>query len=179
MHSYLRTAWRENNGWLLVASASAVGAILCLLWFLEWLPDLSISRRSGQPILTQTIPSQDSILVAQINTSQNAIGKRGLILLYRSDDFSNEYPAYQQSFQLDDSGMVTLLMVLPPGTYKTVAFLDLNDNGQLDFDGDVPLEPMRLPTSRSPAGQEESDRPAEITLAPREPVFCLFDFEDF
>jgi hypothetical protein len=178
MQDYFRSAWRENNGWWLLTSAALIGSLLCLLWFFQLLPEVWIASPNNQPILSQTIQSQNSILVAQVNATENAMGKKGFIFLYRPEGFPNDLPAYQQGFELDESGMVTLLMVLPSGTYKTVAFLDLNDNGQLDFDGDQPLEPIRFPASKSLGDQDELDSPLEITLAPRDPVFCLFEFDE-
>lgn len=178
MRGYIRRAWRENNGWWLVASAALVGCLLCILWFFQLLPDVWIASPRNQPILAQTIQSQNGIMVALVNATDNARGKRGFILLYRPEGFPNDLPAYQQGFLLDESGMATLLMVLPPGTYMTVAFLDLNDNGQLDFDGNQPLEPISLPGSKSGGDLEGSSSPSQITLAPRDPVFCLFEFEE-
>lgn len=178
MQEYLRSTWRDNNGWWLVISATLVGSLLCILWFFQLLPDVWIASPNNQPILSQTIQPQNSILVAQVNATENAIGKKGFILLYRPEGFPNDLPAYQTGFQLDESGAVTLLMVLPPGVYKTVAFLDLNDNGQLDFDGNQPLEPISFPASKSGVDPEEAASPLDITLAPRDPVFCLFEFEE-
>lgn len=178
MRNYLRSTWRENNGWWLVGSAALVGGLLSLLWFFQMFPDLWVASTSNQPILSQTVQAKNSILVAQVNASEEAGGKRGFLLLYRPDGLASDAPAYQQAFELDDSGAVTVLMVLPPGIYRAVAFLDLNDSGQLDFEGDQPLEPIRFPKSRFMGGSGELQSPAEITLAPKEPVFCLFDFAD-
>jgi hypothetical protein len=176
MRNYFRIAWRENDGWWLVLASVCVAAIFSMLWFFQWLPGEWITQPKNRPILSQTIQQQNSILVAQVNASPEAAGKRGLILLFLPETAPDQPPSYQQSFQLDESGMVTLLMVFPPGAYTTVAFLDLNDNGQLDFQAGQPLEPMRFPISKSSSESNDLEAPMDITLSPENPVFCLFEF---
>lgn len=176
MWTYVRTVWRENNGgWLLV-----VGVVACVLlgtlWRWELIPDIAISSTPRKPLLSQTITRQNSILVAQVTAPKEAAGTNGLILLFRPENDAQQPPTFQQGFQLDESGMTSVLMVLPPGSYNVVAFLDINNNGQLDFDGSKPLEPMELPSS-TPRLDNDSQKNAEIILAPQVPVFCQFQFE--
>jgi len=178
MWTNVRNVWRENNGgWLLVVGVTA-SVLLGVLWRWELIPDIAISTAPQKPLLSQTITRQNSILVAQIMAPQGESGTKGLILLFRPENDPQQPPAFQQLFQLDESGMTTVLMVLPPGTYSVFAFLDKNNNGQLDFEGSVPLEPMKLPTSsiRSDGASQEAN--SEITLAPQVPVFCLFHFDN-
>jgi uncharacterized protein (DUF2141 family) len=178
MWTYMRHVWRENNGgWLLLAGIAA-SLLLGFLWRWQLIPDIKISKTTQQPLLSQTIARQNSVLVAQIMASDVEAGSKGLILLFRPENDPQQPPAFQQSFRLDDSAMTTVLMVLPPGTYSVFAFLDKNDNGQLDFEGTVPLEPMKLPSSSIRSNSESQESGAEVTLVPQIPVFCLFRFDE-
>lgn len=173
----MRNAWRDNHGGWLLGVASVACITLAVIWKLDLVPDFEISQSPKRPLLSQTITSQNSILVAQVNASEESAGVRGMILLFPPEGDPLQPPSFQQSFQLDSSGMTTVLMVLQQGTFKVIAFLDLNENGQLDFEENKPLEPMRLPSIaavRDAFTLPESE--LEVVLAPQVPVFRVFQF---
>lgn len=177
MRSYVRSVWRDNHGGWLLSVAALACISLGIVWRLDLVPEFEISRSPKRPLLSQTITSQNSILVAQINASDKSADVRGMILLFPPDGDPLQPPSFQQAFQLDASGMTTVLMVLQPGTFKVIAFLDLNNNGQLDFEESKPLEPMRLPSAtgmRDGTDLPQSD--LEVVLAPQVPVFRVFQF---
>lgn len=176
MWNYIRNLWRDNHGGWLLLAASVACVLLGLVWKLDLIPEITISGAPQKPFLSQTITSQNSILVAQIVAKADSAGEGGLILLFPPDSDPLQPPSFQQSFRLDESGNTTVLMVLPPGNYKAVAFLDLNGNGQLDVDGPGRPEPIVLPTATA---RSTTDQPLvpDIALAPQVPVLCIFEFE--
>ena len=176
MWKKLRNIWLTNHGWWLLIAGGITYLLASLLWYVQWPGDLWLSQRSNRPLLTQKIQPQTGILVAQVNSQGYRAGTNGLILLFRPDRELDDPPAFRQEFQLDESGLTTLLMVLPPGDYAVVAFLDLNNNGQLDFDGTRPAEPMRFPLSKSTNEPGTLEQRPEITLTPQEPLLCVFRF---
>ena len=159
---------------LLAAGVACI--LLGLVWKLDLIPEITISTSPRQPLLSQTITPQNSILIAQIVATAKSAGESGLILLFPPDSDPLQPPSFQQSFRLDDSGTTTVLMVLPPGEYKVVAFLDLNGNGLLDVEGPSRSEPMALPTTVARRDSENQSPIPEIVLAPQVPVLCLFEF---
>jgi hypothetical protein len=74
--------------------------------------------------------------------------------------------------------MAAILLIVPTNEYMVIAFIDENDNGQLDFEGDQALESFRVP--RTAVSERESDEaPVEaglINLQPQTPILCIFDF---
>lgn len=173
---YLRGVWQDNHGGWLIAVAALTCLVIGLLWRLQLVPDIRISSGANRPILSQTIPPQNGILVAQVIAPNPTATQRGLILLFRPEDDLQQPPVFQQSFQLDESGMTTLLIVLPPGPYKAAAFLDINENGVLDFKDALPVEPVQYPNSKNQSVSEDRQEMSPIVLLGQEPLFCLFQF---
>jgi hypothetical protein len=157
------------------------GALASLFWFMDWIPEFQILSVSSKPVVSEIIQPQNGILVAQVSAPESMSGKSGLILLFAPNSDLAQPPTYQQKFQLDKRGSATLLLVVGSGTYATLAFLDLNDNGQLDYRELQPLEPIRFPKfkasePRTDLAEEESSPTTIVELRPRDASFCEFDF---
>lgn len=181
MLRHLIEIWQRNHGLWLLTAALAAFLIASLVWQQQWRLDLSLANGNNRPIMAQTIPQQNCILVVQIEAPSKFSNETGLILLYRAHEGPEQKPAYQQTYALDPSGRTTVFMVLPPGQYIAAAFLDLNSNGQLDFsdaDPSQPSEPFasplldETPTSASP----QTDK--SLFLAPQNPILCQFQFKE-
>jgi hypothetical protein len=134
---------------------------------------------SKPPAIFQTIQPQSGILVAQINAPPENKGDTGRILLYPKNADQNQLPLYQEKFTFDERGMAAILLIVPNDEYVVIAFIDENDNGQLDFDGEQALESFRLPRAAKSGTESEDQPPTDgglITLQAQIPVLCTFDF---
>lgn len=169
--------WVTNHGWLLSGTALLVGAVACMVWYLDWVPLVFLSSGNKSAVVSQSIQKQNGILVAQVVASEELRGQKGKILLYISSEDHSAMPTYQERFTLDDRGMASLLLVVPAQDYSMIAFLDANDNGQLDFVDNRAVEEFRLPKrSSSNEASEDVSNNGPITLPPQAPCLCVFDF---
>jgi hypothetical protein len=177
----LNKTWANNHGWLLSGASLIVGLVACLIWYLDWVPQIIFSNSATkQPLVSQAIQPQSGILVAQIIGPQDSLQhKKGRILLYSGNSEPNQLPQYQEKFALDDRNMASILLVVPKAEYTVIAFIDENDNGVLDFEGDQALERFRLPRIATSEQDTENEIPAEgglVNLQSQIPVLCTFDF---
>lgn len=67
-------------------------------------------------------------------------GQKGRIQLYSPSIDQMQPPMYHEKFVIDERGMAAILLIVPASDYTVVAFIDANDNGQLDFDGERAIE---------------------------------------
>jgi|688.fasta_scaffold12510_7 hypothetical protein len=181
MLRHLIEIWQRNHGLWLLAAASSAFLIASLAWYQQWQLDLSIANDNNRPIMAQTIPQQNCILVVQIEAPSKFATETGLILLYRAHVGQEQKPAYQQTYLLDPSGKTTVFMVLPPGQYIAATFLDLNHNGQLDFtdaDPTQPSEPFASPLLGDTPASDTTQPDNSIFLSPQNPILCQFQFKE-
>lgn len=192
MLSNFKKTWNNNHGWQLSGASLIVGLVACLIWYMDWVPEVVFSSSTAKPILvSQTLQPQSGIMVAHINGPANSQGKSGRILLYPQESEKDEPPQFQEKFAFDERGMAAILLIVPTAQYTVIAFIDDNDNGQLDFEGDQALESFRLPRSvtggQNSGGQESGDPESEakapvengvINLQAQTPVLCTFDFSE-
>lgn len=180
MWKNLYKTWSSNHGWLLSGASLIVGLVASCIWYLDLVPQLNfVSGGVKQPLISQSIQPQNGVLVAQVNALPESKRKKGRILLYTQSIDQTQTPEYQEKFEFDERGNAAILLVVPASEYMAIAFIDDNDNGQLDFDGETALESFRLPRTLASGQVIPSENPAEggvIKLQPQVPMLCTFDF---
>lgn len=173
-------SWQENRGNLLVLLGSLAGLLMCLIWYFQLVPEVSLMARGipGTLISTGPRPNSSSLVailrspvgqVSKINaatktTSGDAL--QAIVEVYPPDDsFSQQVaPLITQSVKLRDDGVPVAVVFenLQPGRYSAVAYIDLNGSGSFDAyeAGTVGVtEPFCLARSLAPAAIDESVEP--------------------
>ncbi|MFO0943765.1 MAG: hypothetical protein U0930_23770 [Pirellulales bacterium] len=170
-------AWANNHGWLLSGTGLIAACVACTIWYLELVPLVFLGSSDNKALVSQTVQSQNGILVAQIQASAERKNSKGKILLYIPDDEQNAFPVYQERFTLDERGAASLLLVVPAREYSMIAFIDTNDNGQIDFEDDRAKEDFRMPHTFTVSGASASPTSRGIVALPAQtPCLCVFDF---
>ena len=160
---------------------------MCLLWYKQWLPEINIGRASA--FARQADPRDaPTYFVARIlgqppdEDDDEQLASRGLLLLFayqQAEPADQRTPARTIAFQLDREGNATVVEELPPGLYTAFAFLDLNENGKLDFDAQgTPLEPFQTSAPTSEPQDFHNLAPAAFELTPANPYFCVLRISD-
>lgn len=154
-----------------------VGALACVVWYFELVPLLLFEPPTKQAQVSQTVQSQNGILVAQILDSPERKNAKGKIFLFIPNEDQTALPVYQERFTLDERGLASILLVVPAREYSLIAFIDSNDNGQLDFDNDRATEEFRMPKSVTISGSSTAPAPGGLVALPAQiPCLCYFDF---
>lgn len=155
MPNDFQTAWRKNQGNLLLVLAGLATITVSAVWYFDALPKIELVSGSGDPTLARTITRQPTVLVATVltppATSERQVVGQVLIFQPFGQLTQENAPVAQQDFVVGESPVqVVLFTTLPPGEYAAVAYLDTNANGFLDFDGNGdPSEPFQLSYPRS------------------------------
>jgi hypothetical protein len=179
--SDLNKTWSSNHGWLLSGASLMVGLAACIILYMDWVPRISFVNATGKPpVISQSIQPQSGILVAQIISPDGSRGKKGKILLYsRNNTEQTQPPLHQEKFVLDERGTSTILLIVPTAEYTVLAFMDDNDNGQLDFVDAKAVEKFRLPQNVVSARDTEQSIAVEdglVSIQSQVPIMCIFDF---
>lgn len=173
------TSWRGNFGPHLMVTSFVVATIICILWYLQWVPDLQL-RTSGSRLDSNLRPDIGT-LVARIELPPQHGYERplnGLIVLFPQSTAPerNTVPSYIFRFSLEERNSATLVESVTSGDYTLVAALDLNANQLIDFDEDgQPTEPLLRIISHSQPESSEADIPSsEITINTQVPAYFRF-----
>lgn len=176
------TSWRGNFGPHLLVTSILVAIMVCVLWYLQWVPDLQL-RTSGSR-LSSNVPPDTATLVARIELpSEHGFERpmRGLVFLFpqRTTPDGRAAPSYVFRFSLDGKNSATLVESVVSGDYTLVAALDLNANELIDFDDDgQPTEPLLQIDRRSHPESREADAPwSQITIDTQEPAYFRFGLD--
>lgn len=176
----INKTWSTNHGWLLSGASLIVGLVACLIWYLDWVPEINfVNFTTKPPLVSQSIQPQSGILVAQINASSERQGKKGRILLYSRNAEQTQPPQYQEKFVLDERGASAILLIVPTAEYMAIAFIDENDNGQLDFEDEQAVEPFSFPRTALSGADTENLLSVEgglVSLQAQIPILVTFDF---
>lgn len=165
-------SWQENRGNLLVLLGSLAGIMMCLVWYFQLVPEVSLMSRGIPGTLISTAPPPNSSLLvalirrpiqnsASANTTPGAIiGEplRAIVEVYSPHDALSQQttPLLIQSVALRDDGVPVAVVFhdLRPGKYAAVAYIDVNGNGSFDTHEDESgniTEPFCLARSLGPA----------------------------
>ena len=165
-------AWSENSGNLLVVLGSVAGLLMCLTWYFQLLPEVSLMARGIPGTLVSASPRPNSSsLVAIVRTpthdSASPIAMvnadtgetlRAIVEVYSPHDslLQENPPLLAQSVALraDGAPVAVVFHDLPPGKYAAVAYIDVNGSGSFDMyesASEGTTEPFCLARSLAPA----------------------------
>jgi hypothetical protein len=161
-------AWRNNRGNLLLTSGIIAGILMCLVWYLDLVPDVRFVGRNvtGTQVSTSQRSDQSPLVVTlRIPMQATAVEEMPLIdlrfvveLHLASETWQPEQiPLFSRSTTLRNDGKPQAVVFgdVQPGMYAVLAYIDLNNNEKFDCDESMqPLEPFRL--SRGNPSKESS-----------------------
>ena len=135
--------WRNNNGTFLTACGLAVMIVMSILWRFDLIPDLGQSLRVSPILLGGRVTSLPNIVVVSI-TSDDFPTAEVQMQVFSTPEMVNESlsPIESHLTTLRNGLSEFLLMGLARGAYAGIAYIDVNNNGQLDLGEDgSPAEP--------------------------------------
>lgn len=143
-------SWHENRGNLLLVLGSLAGLLMCLIWYFQLVPEVSLMSRGIPGTLISASPRPNSTsLVALVRrpvhslanpntTNDERTGEppRAIVEVYSPDGTLSQQttPLLVQSVTLRDDGVPVAVVFhdLRPGQYAAVAYIDVNGNGSFD-----------------------------------------------
>ncbi len=188
LHHILKS-WRANRGNLLAILGSLTGLLMCVVWYFQLLPDIQLlpqdftgaqvnrTPRGDQNRLVLTV--KPPILVPR-DESSPPIKLKAVAELYPPVGILESELAPQQTltFELESNRTVAVVFGdVRPGKFSALVFLDLNENGKLDFDDSpFPSEPFRLSSDPTVPNKSLSLEAAAFEVAAGETQLIEFDF---
>lgn len=158
-------SWKENRGNLLLLLGSLAGLLMCLVWYFQLVPEVSLLNRAvpGTLVSASSRPSSSSLVAiirnlpgsplsttASANTSWGE-ARQVIVEVYAPHDPlpHQSAPLLIQSVPLRDDGVPVAVVFsdLQPGMYAAVAYIDVNDSGSFDTyqaGGETVAEPFCL-----------------------------------
>ncbi len=157
MLKHLCTSWKKSRGNLLIGLGSLAGLLMCCVWYFQLLPEVQfVPRNAGTPRAVAA-RSSPNYLVAIVRTpSLNTKSNPNIVLPLRcsveiltsSEVLQQDYiPLLTQTTLIGANGGAKAMVFAGdfPRELTVLAYLDLNDNGKLDFDeSNRATEPHRL-----------------------------------
>lgn len=143
-------SWHENRGNLLLVLGSLAGLLMCLIWYFQLVPEVSLMSRGIPGTLISTSPRPNATsLVALVrrpihnstkpsSTTDAVTGEplRAIVEVYSPHGSLSQQttPLLVQSVTLRDDGVPVAVVFhdLRPGKYAAVAYIDVNGNGSFD-----------------------------------------------
>lgn len=143
-------AWHENRGNLLLLLGSLAGLLMCLIWYFQLVPEVSLMSRGIPGTLISTSPRPNATsLVALVrrpvhsstkpsSTTDVVTGEplRAVVEVYSPHGTLSQQttPLLVQAVTLRDDGVPVAVVFhdLRPGKYAAVAYIDVNGNGSFD-----------------------------------------------
>ncbi|MEM7476056.1 MAG: DUF2141 domain-containing protein [Planctomycetota bacterium] len=181
MFEGLKDTWSRNHGSLLFGCAVAVSLVGCGLRYFNLLPDIELQPPQ---VLGEEVPSpavQPIELIVTVIAPKELPGGtcEGFLEMHvASGTFVK--PADRVSvhpFEIEANGITTVVVDhLPQGEYTPIVYLDLNGNGALDFEKDLPSEPVRTTqsTSSTPSDLSMNGNSLELHSGRLKSIFMQF-----
>lgn len=187
MPSHFQSSWVHNRGNLLLVLGSIAGLIMCLLWYFQLLPDFRfVTPRTeiGVPPLRRAALDPLVVVVNGPVRGKNEAGEatqfHGYVELFAAQGTlaADQSPLHSTAFELRAPQAVPVILNgVNPGEYAALAYLDLNDNGKLDFDASLlPSEPYRLSNSPTAASNSIDLSEAAFEISVGQIMLLEFDF---
>lgn len=177
------TTWKSNSGNMLLTFALFATGIVCVLWYLDALPNIQLAKPAAPGNSRDVTPRQTTLFVATI-VARNPLPQSpvaGIISVYNpsgsiADDGG---PIANRTFELTEGSAISILVDnLPTGKFALLVFLDTNKNGILDMNSrGIPSEPYRTINSRDAQPTRSSNLlVGEIELDLASPKHISFTF---
>jgi uncharacterized protein (DUF2141 family) len=136
--------WQNNYGTFLFACGIGVVIAMSVLWRLDLIPEIGPSLRASPMMLGGRATPPPNIVVVSI-TSEDSPDAEVLLQIFSAYDFGGESmsPLETRHIVMHHGLSEFLITGLVRGAYAGLAFVDTNNNGELDLASDgSPVEPF-------------------------------------
>lgn len=173
-------AWNNNHGIQLLFIGTAVGLLMCLLWWKQWLPEIRFNQLSTVNRIQVPAAGTKGLFVARIQTARSTPADIGGLLIFNPfAENPSDIPAEIIPFQLDLEGTATIVVELEPNKYAAVAYLDENRNGRFDLDeSGKALEPFCTSSLTAPRDDWRELKEAAFTVTTPTTTYRLMEFKN-
>jgi uncharacterized protein (DUF2141 family) len=191
MLQHFLKSWRANRGNLLAILGSLAALLMCVVWYFDLLPNIQLLPQDFSGVTTSRMPfRQTNPLVLTVKPplvvpkadSEEQTKLIAIAELYQPiGELEADLRSVQsQTFALEpDRPVAVVFNDARPGKFSVVVFIDLNENGKLDFDdAGLPAEPFRISDNPNlpPTSLDLESAPLEIVGG--ETKLIEFDFRN-
>jgi len=143
--------WRNNNGTILFACGLAVVIVMSILWRFDMIPDVGQSLRASPMLIGGRVTSLPNIVVVSITSEDPPAAEVHMQVFSTPEMIGDSMSPIESRITTMQNGISEfLIMGLARGTYAGIAYIDSNDNGQIDLAEDgSPAEPFGFAKVRS------------------------------
>ena len=169
MNSF-QSAWNKNRGNLLLVIAALASVMVSCVWYFDLLPNIRFVSAEQPLSVASPVANPPSIIVVTLEPDKTPSEEpvSGYVRVHSPFGRLPESPspiAFREFTVIDQRIMPVVFTELPAGQYALSAFLDLNENGLLDFDDKgIPLEPVRMSNLKNPSSESLELEDAGLTL---------------
>ncbi len=174
MLKQLIQVWRNNHGPILFVSGFLVAICMSVLWRFNMIPDIGPALRASPRLMGDRTKPAPNIVVVSI-TSEDAPDAEITLQFFAPPEFANETltPLETRKERLDDGIAEFLLTDLARGTFAAIAYIDANENMQLDISEEgIPTEPYAFASSKR--ANDASAQAKGVFEVGNEPTFIKF-----
>lgn len=174
MLKQLIQVWRNNHGPILFTSGFIVAIVTSVMWRFDLIPDIRPVMRSSPTLLGNRTRTLTNIVVVSITYDENPNALVTVQFFTPSESGSDSLtPLESRSEQLEGGSKEFLVTDLARGAVAGIAYVDLNQNSQLDIDENgTANEPFAFATVKQPENAPPAARGVfEVGM---EPVFVKF-----
>jgi Uncharacterized protein conserved in bacteria (DUF2141) len=164
MLSTLSKTWQVNHGTPIALCSLLAAALMSIAWRFDLIPEIGPPSSFAPGLLgRRSAPAQTLLIV----TASAPVKEGNLTLLIQDDELNS---VHTQTAPIHDGFSEFVVTQLKRGTYVGRAYIDQNENGQLDIsEGGVFLEPAGLVYPTTPRTQEPF--PEGVFEVFQDPVF--------
>ncbi len=177
MLKQLLQVWRNNHGPILFVSGFLVAICMSVLWRFNLIPDIGPALRASPTLLGSRSKSLHNIVVVTV-TSDDSTSEEVTLQFFSPSEIASETltPVDTRTERLEGGTAEFLISDLPRGTFAAIAYMDANENMQLDVSEDgTPTEPFAFATTKQ--ANDISVRAKGVFEVGMEPTFLKFDLK--
>ncbi len=174
MFNQLIQIWRNNHGPILFISGFVVAIVMSVMWRFDLIPDVRPVMRSSPTLLGSRARVPTNVVVVSV-TSEETPEAMVTIQFFTPSDSGGESlsPLESRTEQLDGGVKEFLITDFTRGAVAGVAYVDLNENAQLDISEDgTPIEPFAFASAKQAEGAQPFGR--GVFEVGTDPVFVKF-----
>ena len=178
MLKQLIQVWRNNHGPILFVSGFVVAICMSVLWRFNLIPDIGPALRASPTLMGNRSKPATNIVVMTVTSDELPDAEVTIQFFSPPDMLSDTLTPLEIRTERLESGLKEFVKTdLPRGTFAAIAFVDLNENMQLDInDEGLPTEPFAFATSnRTKDASTLANGVFEVGL---EPTFLKFKLKN-
>lgn len=145
MLKQIMNIWRNNNGTFLFACGLSVVVLMSILWRFDMIPDIGQSLRASPTLIAGgRVTVMPNIVVVSISSEDFPTAEVHMQVFSTPELVSESLSAIENRRTTLRNGLSEFVILgLSRGAYAGLAYIDTNENGQIDFAEDgSPAEPI-------------------------------------